>query len=191
MSHKADGEEEEEDMGKCRKYICEKICLHLAFITAFHHRDVQIYRRWRGIVYLCDPELSFSGKGGDASSFARAMWDRWNCFGTNAVVDRQKDLDFAYEGLFRAFNHMRNHVGREKNRTPNRKMIGAVQEWRQLASDMAWMEEKLTRLHKAIKEKQKDLMKGTPDNEQQFWLPHTHQQPMYYYCYGQPVYYYY
>ena len=54
-----------------------KLSSNLATITAFHHReDVEIFRSWRGIVHICDEDLS-NEHPGDSRDFGRAMWERY------------------------------------------------------------------------------------------------------------------
>lgn len=140
-----------------RKDICERICWNLAFITAYHHRDVQIYRKWRAIVYICDPELSHMGESGDAASFARAMWEKWCVDDENPAVDHSRDLRFAYQGLYHAFNLMRTHMEKGRGMFPKGMWFGAVQERNQLAGDISCIERRLTELNRALGKKRTRL----------------------------------
>ena len=96
-----------------KRGVANRISKHMAFITAFHHRDVDLFRRWRGIIYICCPEWCGDG---DSATFARDMWKLHLTDGRIPLgVDRRENLEFAYWGLFHAFEEARqcflNHDG--------------------------------------------------------------------------------
>lgn len=64
------------DMKLHLRRLCNKLSRSLAFITAYHHRhDAAILRSWRGIVHICNENLS-NRYPGDSGCFGRAMWEK-------------------------------------------------------------------------------------------------------------------
>ena len=126
-------QEEERALRTNLKNLSNRMSRHLAFITAYHHRDVEMYRRWRGIVYICNQPLSES-PGGDAASFARCMWERY--LGKHQVPikpDLWQNIDFAYSCFMHTTEEMMDCI---LARFSNERNFGRRQEQKQLEDDL-------------------------------------------------------
>jgi len=158
-----------------QQFLFERICINLAFITAFHYRDVQIYRRWRSIVNIWDPELSHAGDC-DAASFVRAMWKQFldDFGGVPMGTDMSMNMDAAYSDLYYAFREALDQAFH-----PGSSILVNItrQERTLLTQEIAGLEDRLNELNGRTKAKEwllieQDMMTMRPSWEPP--VPHHH-----------------